>query len=395
VWIDCHSGITIKIAQDVWPALPISIRSRLDDDPYRDDMIAALEPPERIAGINLSGLSGPQLALMQETFPILRNLSLQCDANAPPVISDTFLGGRAPRLRSVNLFHVPFPTLPRLLLSANHLVELHLQEIPKNGYISPDAMATCLAVLTKLESVTISSQFWGPFPQNQENQHLPPMTRGVVPSLTKFTFRGASGEYLDDLMARIHLPQLNHLNLLFYHHPTIGVPKLPQIVHHIETFKPPFEAVVGLHEDSTVISFSSPVGGRLCLDFPCTESDSHLSWLKKIYPQLFPLLCQIADLEFFDHDLQDEHDSTLWLEFLEQFSAVRSMMICDENSLNQIALVLGQLTDESPAEVLPMLDSIVWFDKTIWDEVKSWLFPLIQPFIDARQLLGRPVIVRS
>jgi len=185
VQIDCRSRMDIEMALDVWPALPLSICSSLDGDPNRDDIIASLEHRERITEVDWSGLSGPQLdscvALMQETFPILRTLSLECGATNPLVISDTFLGGCAPRLRNVTLIHIPFPTLPKLLLSASHLVELHLKEIPKTGYISPDAMATCLAALTRLESVTISSPLWRSFPQNQTNQHPLPVTRAVLP----------------------------------------------------------------------------------------------------------------------------------------------------------------------------------------------------------------------
>jgi len=76
VQIDCRSPMAIEMALDVWPALPISICSMLeDDDPDRDDIIAALEHRERITEVDLSGLSGPQLevcvTLMQENFPIL------------------------------------------------------------------------------------------------------------------------------------------------------------------------------------------------------------------------------------------------------------------------------------------------------------------------------------
>ena len=116
--------------------------------------------------------------------------------------------------------------------------------------------------------------------------------------------------------------------------------------------------------------------------------------MKKVYPQFLPLLSQTDDLELFDHDAQDDQDSTLWLEFLRPFSAVKTLMIIDERSLNQIARVLGGLTDERAADVLPMLDTIGSYDETVWDEVKSWLIPLVQPFVDARQLLGHPVIVR-
>ena len=253
-------------------------------------------------------------------------------------------------------------------------------------------MATCLAALTRLQSVTISSPFWRSFPQNQTNQHPPPMTRAVLPSLTKFTFGGVSGEYLDDLMARIHLPRLDHLHLQFFHRPTFGVPKLPQIVYRIETVKPPFQTDVHFYDDGTDIDFFSEFS-RISLKFQCTELDNRLSWLKKIYPQLVPLLSQTDDLELFDHYAQDDQDSTLWLEFLQLFSAVKTLLIYDEKSLNQIARVLGGLTGERAAEVLPALDTIVWFDKTVWDQVKSWLFPLVQLFLDARQLSSRPVVV--
>ena len=391
------------MALDVWQTLPIGIFSALKDhDPDEGDaIIGALEHCEPISEIFLLGLSGAQLescaALMQETFPILRTLRLSLrddDAKTPLVISDAFLGGCAPRLRNFNLCHIPFPTLPRLLLSASHLIELHLEEIPNTRYISPEAMATCLTALTRLQYVTIGSQFWTSFPPNQTNQHPPPMTRAVLPSLTKFTFGCVSGEYLDDLMARIHLPLLNHLHLKFFHQHTLGIPKLPQIIHRIETFKPPFEADVHFYDDGTDMSFSSQVGGRLRLESQRTELDSQLSWLKGIYPQFLTLLSKINHLKLVDHDMQDEQDSTPWLEFLQPFSAVQTLFIYDQNSLKQVVRVLGELTDERAGEVLPMLDAIVFFDKSIWDQVRSWLFPLVQPFVDARQLSGRPVVVR-
>ena len=94
--------MAIEMALDVWPALPISIRSKLkDDDPDGGDIIATLKHRERIIEVDLSGLSGPQLescvALMQEPFPILQTLSLECNPETTTlVIPDMFLGGSAP-----------------------------------------------------------------------------------------------------------------------------------------------------------------------------------------------------------------------------------------------------------------------------------------------------------
>ena len=49
----------------------------------------------------------------------------------------------------------PASGLPKLLLSATHLVRLYLYNIPHSGYISPEVMASCLSVLTRLESLVI------------------------------------------------------------------------------------------------------------------------------------------------------------------------------------------------------------------------------------------------
>jgi len=106
-----------------------------------------------------------------------------------------------------------------------------------------------------------------------------------------------------------------------------------------------------------------------------------------------PFLSQTDFLEL-DHDAQDDQDSTLLLEFLRPFSAVKTLLIYRETSLKQIARALEWLTDEEVEEVLPMLDAIEGFDPTVWDRVKSRLLPLVQPFLDARQQSDRPVVVQ-
>jgi hypothetical protein len=62
------------------------------------------------------------LAAMQQPFPVLTSLEL-CGDKAP-VVSASFLGGSAPSLESLCLRHVPFPELPKLLLTATRLVNL-------------------------------------------------------------------------------------------------------------------------------------------------------------------------------------------------------------------------------------------------------------------------------
>jgi hypothetical protein len=85
VRVECKSVTDIVKVINAWPTLPISIWSKLDDtDPDGNEIIAGLKHRDRLAAVELSGLTKSQLercaALMQESFPILRTLSLHCHA---------------------------------------------------------------------------------------------------------------------------------------------------------------------------------------------------------------------------------------------------------------------------------------------------------------------------
>jgi hypothetical protein len=81
----------------------------------------------------------------------LKNLYLWSKDETVPV-PDSFLGGSASRLKYLILHRIPFPGLPKLLLSATHLVTLSLNFIPHSGYFPPDAIAAVLPTLTRLTS---------------------------------------------------------------------------------------------------------------------------------------------------------------------------------------------------------------------------------------------------
>ena len=63
-----------------------------------------------------------------------------------------------PSLGVLVLDGIPFPGLPKLLLSATYLVYLHLYNIPHSGYISPDVMVTALTALTSLQFLQLEFQ---------------------------------------------------------------------------------------------------------------------------------------------------------------------------------------------------------------------------------------------
>jgi len=156
----CTPETPVRHTLDVWPALPLLIRGNMTSSSDMDNIVIALGQTNRVCQVSLSDLVGRQLeyvlAAMQVPlpFPELKLLQLLLYDEMQPVIPNSFLGGSAPHLQIFELMGIPFPGLPKLILSATHLVDLYLSDIPHSGYISPEAMATLLSVLSSLKTLT-------------------------------------------------------------------------------------------------------------------------------------------------------------------------------------------------------------------------------------------------
>jgi hypothetical protein len=143
----CNAGTPVEEMLKVWPSLPIFL---CNDGEHRwgiDNIIAALEHKDCIHQLDLYELPGLQLKTvletMQQPFPeltllVLRLQHLQSERKLAPVIPVSFLGGSAPHLQTIWLDYIPFPGLPKLLLSATHLIGLVLSNIPHSGYFHRD-----------------------------------------------------------------------------------------------------------------------------------------------------------------------------------------------------------------------------------------------------------------
>ena len=241
---------------DIWPALPIVIsNANQPGGSGVTNIISALQQHNRVCTIDIENVPHSLLkefAAMQEPFPALTNLELELwssDENAP-VLPDSFLGGSAPRLRSLELNGIPFPGLPKLLLSTHDLVTLRLWRITRSGYISPEAMVTALSTLTSLEELVL--QFWSPRSQAQRaSRRPPPLTRVVLPALKSLMFRGDS-EYLEDIVSRLEAPLLSYTEITFFNQLVFDTPLLCHFISHTEIVRAAYQAYI-LCDTNTVL----------------------------------------------------------------------------------------------------------------------------------------------
>ena len=123
----CTGRTRTRDMLDVWPAQPL-VMICAGGYTTVDDAVAVLERTVCVRQIRLKGIPYSNLetllATLKRPFPELTHLLLETgywyDETEVVVLPDSFLGGSAPRLRSLQLGKVLFPGLPKLLLSATH-----------------------------------------------------------------------------------------------------------------------------------------------------------------------------------------------------------------------------------------------------------------------------------
>jgi hypothetical protein len=244
---------------DVWPTLPLLIDDNGCLSEGLDNIIAMLEHRNRVCQIKLrfhsSLLLEKIMAAMQVPFPELTHLVLSSYTETDLVLPDSFLATSAPRLRHLTLRHFLFPALPNLLLSAAHLVDLHLRNIPRSAYIPPETVATLISTLTSLESLSLEFKSAQSRP-DWASRRPPPPTRSVLFVLTSFSFQGAK-EYIDDLVACIDAPRLNSLFITFIEEFGINTPQLIQFICRTPGLKALKEAHLAFNYHAAWVHLSS------------------------------------------------------------------------------------------------------------------------------------------
>jgi hypothetical protein len=382
---------------DIWPPLPIVVYLYSDETWGADNIVAALEHNDRICEMGLFGIQSSQfekvLATMQQPFPALTILRLGFKDEAVPVDPDLFLGGSAPRLQMLSLNFIPFPGLPKLLLSSTHLVELYLLEIPHSGYISPEAMATCLTASTRLERFEF--EFKSPRSRPDQKSRRPhPQTRTLLPVLTSLVFKGVS-EYLEDFVVRIDAPLLRDFVIVFFHQLILDTPLLAQFISRTPKFNSHNEARVVFSDRDVRVTLPQTFGGTLHWGISCRQSDWQLSSLAQICSSSFsqaliPAVEQLYVLETEDSHSrlrwQDDIESSQWLELLHPFTAVKALYMSQEFA-PRVAIALQELVGERVTEVLPALQTLFLEEVHPSGPVQE----ATGKFVAARQLAGHPI----
>ena len=363
----CTPETPARDTLDVWPSLPLLIQDSIPAQVV-DEILAVLERSDRIVKVELLEFNGSNLeivlAAMQVPFPELTHLELHSIDGKVSALPDSFLGGSAPRLQYLRLEGIPFSGIPKLLLSATHLVELHLVDIPHSGYISPEAMVTSLSTLTSLEDLSLKFESPRSCP-DWANRRLPPPTRSVLPVLTSFSFTGVC-EYLEDVVTRIDAPRLKRLYITLFNQIVFEIPQFIQFISRSpisETFKKAF--VVFQHPVASVALSSSqaPLFEKFDVRIPCMELDWQVSSMEQVCTSCLPPLSMLEDLYIYEHPSlppavwRANIDNTLWLELLRPFTGVKNLYLSDKFA-SLIAPALQELTRGSTTEVLPSVQKI-------------------------------------
>jgi len=360
-----------------------------------ENIVAALEQRDRVCKVELKNLTSYPLSsftqVMQEPFPALTGIFLSSHIDAEPVLPDKFLGRSAPNLQYFDLDGISFSALPKLLSSATHLNRLQLRKIPYTGYISPEAMATCLAALSNLESLIL--EFHSPQSRpTRDNRPPSPLTRAALPALTSFDFQGVS-EYLEDLVTHLDAPLLNRATFRFFNQLTFDNPQLSQFIDRTEILKSLNLGSIEFLSNVVKTTLTSPVGrGKLELGISCRRPDWQVSSMAQLCAQLPALTSRVEQLDVRKGCITrakwpEDMESAQWLELFEPFVAVERLSILKLGQL--VVPALGELTGERASDVLPAMRSLLFrgldANSLIKDDVK--------PFVFARRSSDHPISV--
>ena len=318
---------------------------------------------------------------------MLFDLNLRSNEDRVSALSDLFLGGSAPRLRSIRLYSITFPEIRNLLSSTSDLIHLGLWDIPDSSYISPEMILTSLTSLTQLKTLRLGFRSR----LGLESRHPSPQTRVFLLYFTHFYFHGVS-EYLEELVAHIDAPILHSFGTTLFNGPSFDISELPQLVNRSEKLRSlnTVKADLAFAEESVELALfpqtETADDSMLTLSISCSESFwlplslSHVFWSS--LPPLTPSERLDIHVEGCWSELQSPLQNIRWLDLFRPYTAVKNLYLSDEVALH-VATALEEVA------VLPSLQNI-FFDVL---EPTGPVQEAIKQFASARQPCNHPIAV--
>jgi len=318
----------------------------------------------------------------------------------PFALPRDFLGGStSPRgLRNIVLNRLHLPALPQLLSSNRDLVSLHLGNYTLTciGFISPEVLSTSLSATTHLEYLYIDCVL-------VRTESYPELTSGnssplvVLPALTYFHFGGFI-EYMESFVSRIHAPHLENLDVYSGFQSVLDIPQLSQFISRTKRLSSlPLRTSISLDRGDMSIkhhfkTLPSPDVSHVYLR--CSAMwNWQVSQVDHICTQLSPLMSTVKQLKIsafhLPSNLKRKTDPAPWAQLLTPYNSVEEVEFCGKGApCTGIAGALEQSAQETAQELLPALRvlRIRGFH--------TWSMRRITSFVAARQLTGRPVIIR-
>ena len=407
--IACTNKTPVREKLDIWPALPIVISGESYSTPGIENIEAALKLSDRVCQIRLTLMSelDELLAAIEGPLPALTDLNLYTTHKAPfdpvPPNPIKFLSGST-HLRSLTLTGISVSVIPKLLLSFTDLVNLRLDNIPLFGFFPPHAIVTALSTLTRLKVLHFGHDNYGQFDlfhPDWERRHLPLPPRAILPSLTTLKYEGAT-EYLDDLVAQIDAPLLDHLDIIFtdFNYDRVIVldtPQLLQFISRIPKLQAPDKARIAIgnthHNFRIDLWRPGQISSIVRLAINSMEPERQFPCLAQFCRSpLFPL--PTLECLYIDggqgsiRHQWDDAENTRWLELFRPFTFVKNLFLAMDFA-PRIAPALQGLVGEGAMDVLPTLESV--FIEEF--QPSGSVHEAIGQFVAERRLSGRPIVV--
>ena len=326
------------------------------------------------------------LVLMDKHFPILEHLSLRFATGdfTTFTLPNTFL---APNLRHLSLPGICPPKRLRLLTSTVSLVTLVLSNIQTSSYFTPRLFVARLSSLPQLEELSIYFSIPLPRPSAERELSGGQETPVTLSNLKTLAFQGVSA-YLESLISKIRIPLLERLEVVLFNKIAFALPHLSRLIHITEAFKVPAAKISFDQGEVSIIMAqhsSQWYEGPFFLRLMCNQLDWQIDCIGQICSALIPTLSVVEQftLDFYTSMIPTEWqngeiESTTWHDLLRSFIGMKELHI-EDGLLKEVSRALQVEELGLDPGFLPDLLNIVAADN------------LIDPFINTRQVVGRPV----